>query len=172
MNASFKKVLLSTISENDDVDGSYVHTSKRITNGDPLPRTIFPQNTISFFNRIQLGNISICTYSSAASKIADDSTVVFRVQDKLHMGRIRSIFTVVETNATFLLVDYSPDVKYFTCFAGNNEEVIYSSIQSCFKKDLSVRLIQTSHVIEKCVYFEHSNGECHFMRFPNLEHSS
>ena len=100
-----------------------------------------------------------------------DSNVVFRIQDKLLMGRIRTIFTLAKTDTTFLLIDYTTTVHYFSCFI-NNDELKYSSIYSCLKKDFSTRLVQTIDIVEKCVYFENPNGKCYFMRFPNLEHSS
>jgi len=88
------------------------------------------------------------------------------------MGRIQSIFTLLQTNITFLLVDYPTAFEDFNCFVQDNDEFRYSSIQSCLKKDFSTRLVQTVDIIEKCVYYEHSDGKCHFIRFPHLEQCS
>jgi hypothetical protein len=98
--------------------------------------------------------------------------VVFRIEDELLMGRIRLIFTLDDTETTFLLVDYPTVVDYFIRSTNNNDELRYSSIQSCLKKDFSTRRIETIDIVEKCVYFEHPSGKCRSMRFPNLEHSS
>lgn len=168
----FKRQLLSIISESRDNDTTYISTSHKTEKINSFAATLFPQKKLDFFNRLHIGNLLLCTFPSAVSKSADDSTVLFRVGDKLSMGRIKSIFTLSQTDNTFLLVDYPTTVNSFTCFIGYNDEFIYPSIQSCFKKDFSTRLIQTADVVEKCVYFENPNGKCHFMRFPNLEHSS
>ena len=172
LDVSFKLHLLSLISENWNNDKNYICTSQKTEKVNPFAATLFPQKKLDFFNRLQIGNLVLCTFSSSVFKSADDSNILFRVGDKLSMGRIKSIFTLAQTDNTFLLVDYPTTVNSFTCFVGNNDEFIYPSIQSCLKKDFSTRLIETIDVVEKCVYFEHPNGKCHFMRFPNLQHSS
>jgi len=172
LDVSFKQQLLSLISGKKNIDKNYIYTSRKTDKVNPFATALFPKTKLTFFNKLQIGNLMLCTYASAVSKHGDDSTIVFRVPENLLMGRIQSIFTVIETDNTFLLVDYPTVVDYFTCSTNNNDEFTYSSIQSCFKKDFSTRLIQTIDVVEKCVYYEHSNGKCHFMRFPNLEHSS
>jgi hypothetical protein len=91
----------------------------------------------------------LCVTANAVSKSGDDSNIVFLVQDNLLMGRIRSIFTLVRTNTTFLLVDYPAVVNYFTYFINNNNEFKYSSIRSCLKKDMSTCLVQTTDIVEK-----------------------
>ena len=79
---------------------------------------------------------------------------------------------MVENDNTFLLIDYPASVDNFTCFVDMNGELKNSSIQSCLKKDFSTRFIQTIDIVEKCEYFEHLKGKCHFMCFLNLEHCS
>ena len=119
-----------------------------------------------------MGHMTLCTYSNASFKRGDDSTIVFRIQNNLFTGRIRSIFTLDENNSIFLLVGYPTATNYFTCCVDNNDKFKYASIQSCLKKDFSILLIKIIDIVEKCVYFEHSSGKCYFMRFPNLIHSS
>ena len=168
---SFKNHLLSLVHAKEYADKNKISTSRRTNKVDHLATILFPGQKFAFFNRLQIGNLVLRTYSTTVSKYSDDSNVVFRIQDKLLMGRIRAIFTLVKTGTTFLLIDYPTAVHYFSCFI-NNDEFKYSSIYSCLKKDFSTRLIQTIDIVEKCVYFENPNEKCHFLRFPNLVHSS
>jgi hypothetical protein len=172
LDISFKHYLLSIVHREENIGKHHISTSRKTDKADPFAKILFPQNKLSFFNRLQIGHLKLCTFSSAVSKSADDSNLVFRVNDNLLMGRIRTIFVLDETETTFLLIDYPTTVDYFTCFINNTDQFRYSSIQSCLKKDFSTRLIQTTDIVEKCAYFEHPNGKCQFMRFPNLEHSS
>lgn len=88
------------------------------------------------------------------------------------MGRIQSIFTVTETDTTFLLIEYPTVVDDFTTLVVDGDKFQYSAIQMCLKTDMSTRIIETSDVVEKGVYFECSSGRCYFMRFPDLQHCS
>ena len=133
---------------------------------------LFPEKQLHLFQRLQIGRMNFNTYSSAVGKYDDDSTIVFRMNGKLLMGRIQSIFTLAENDTISLLIDHPKITDNFACFVDSSDEFRYSSIHSCLKTDLSTCLIQPNDIIEKCVYFEHPNGKCYFMRFPNLVHSS
>lgn len=172
LDITFKKEILSIIDVDEDISNSNYRTSQKTDKINSFATILFSTKQLNFFHRLQIGRMSLSTYASTIGKYADDSTVVFRIYEKLFMGRIQSIFTLVENSTTFLLIDYPKATDYFTCFVDNSDDFKYSSIQSCFKKDLSTRLIEPSDIVEKCVYFEHPNGKCYFMRFPNLAHSS
>ncbi|CAM4791834.1 unnamed protein product [Rotaria magnacalcarata] len=172
LNFAFKKQILSIINENEDINNNDYRTSRKNDKINAFATVLFPKKQLNFFHQLQIRRMKLNTYSSAVGKCADDSTIVFRIDEKLFMGRIQSIFTLVENSTTFLLVDYPNVTNYFTCSVDKTDDFKYSSIQSCLKNELSVRLIQPSDIIEKCVYFEHPNRKCYFMRFPNLVHSS
>ncbi len=149
LDISFKYYLLSIIHGKRSNDKNFICTSRKTDKAHPYATICFPQDELHFFNQLQIGNLMLCVTANAVSKSGDDSNIVFLVQDNLLMGRIRSIFTLVRTNTTFLLVDYPAVVNYFTYFINNNNEFKYSSIRSCLKKDMSTCLVQTTDIVEK-----------------------
>lgn len=173
MNDTFRQQLLLLVPGKKNIDKNIIYGHHKTNKPNSLATILFPQNTLTFFNKLQIGNLKFCTYMNAVSKHGDDSTILFRTsQNILYMGRIQSIFTVIETNEIFLLIEYPIFTDYFTCPLSNGSNYRYSYIQSCTKKNFTSRLIKPTDVIEKCVYFEHPSGKCQFMRFPNLQHSS
>ncbi|CAF1505410.1 unnamed protein product [Adineta ricciae] len=148
INTSFKENLLSIANIKQHKDTIRVRAYRRTLKVNQYAEILFPQCQLVFFNRLQIGNLKLSTSPSAADALADDSTILFRSHNDLSMGRIQSIFTLIETKVTFLLVDYPTAFEDFNCFVRNDDEFKYSSIQSCLKKDSTTCLVEPGNVIE------------------------
>ena len=172
IDPSFKNDLLPILSQQRNLDDDFSTPSRKTERVDHFATVLFPQNKLTFFDRLKIRNLMLSTFSSAAGKSGDDSSIVFRLKKHLYMGRIRSIFTVMETRMTFLLIEYPTSFNTFSCQIGKDTYFKYSYIQTCSKKNFSTRLIECFEIVEKCVFYESPNGDRHFMRFPTLQHSS
>lgn len=172
IDACFKNHLLSIVSRQEGTNNDSNSTFRKTEKVDAFATVLFPQNKLTYFDRLMIRNRKLCTFSSAGSKSGDDSAVVFRLRNNLCMGRIRSIFTVMETDINFLLIDYPTSFNNLTCQIDNNNYFRYSYIQTSSKRDSSTCLVQCFDVVEKCVFFERPNGDRYFMRFPTLQHCS
>ena len=172
MSPSFKSQILSLTSQQYRRDEKDIEPHRTTSDIDPFATLLFPQAALTFYKALRIADLHLCTFSSAASKRGDDSTVVFRIGDEIRMGRIQSIFSIATNGNVFLIITYPTSIDRFTCAIDDDEDFTSSSMYSCLKKDFSCRLVQTTEIIEKSVYFEHPDGKCYFLRFPNLEHSS
>lgn len=167
IDPDFKQQLLSILPGKKPINKHYIYPHRETKKINSFATILFPQNELTFFNKIQIGNLKLCTYASAISKQGDDSTIVYRTADNFsYMGRIQAILSVSETEAVFLVIQYPIITDYFICSLGDDKSFTNTCIQHCLKKNYSTRLIKPTDIIEKCLYYEHPTGKCTFMRFP------
>lgn len=172
LDHSFKNELLSIIHRQQFTEKIRIKPSRTIIKRNPLVESLFPGKKLSYFNRLHINNLLLSTVSGATSKDSDDSTVVFQASGEARMGRINSIFKLDENDNVLLLIDLPTEIEFFTCDIDHNSRFRHCSVQVGRKANETSRLVQPSDIIEKCVYYEEPDGKCHFMRFPNLVHSS
>lgn len=138
----------------------------------PLPPVFFPQARIKYFDILYIRHVRVSTNQYSRGKKADDSNIIFRLNNIHTFGRISCIFTV-ENKQPLLLVDYLEQTMPLQYTISSSASTFYyehirrgniSSKQTC--------LIETTDFIEKCVYFESSKDIRHYFRFSSLCHSS
>ncbi len=105
-------------------------------------------------------------------KNADDSNIIFRLNNISTFGRVCSIFSV-NNNQALLLVDYleTTEPLQYT-ITSNNTDCYYEHIRHGDNSTKKTCLIEISDFIEKCVYFQSSKDTSYYFRFPTLCHSS
>src|SRR5262249_485760 len=75
--------------------GSTTNTIRTMHSTDSKDRisTLFSDQNLQFFSSCKVGRIRYTSVDYSKSKVADDSAILFRVQDELYFGLITSIFT-------------------------------------------------------------------------------
>ena len=138
---------------------------------DSAVRLLFPHADIKFYQALNIGHIRLCTRCYSSAKIADDSNIIFRLNDNETFGRIRSILTV-DGGEPLLFVVHLSRVSPLACSIDEFENFTYTRIQVSSDMNWSYVLIEAKDFVEKSVLYESLNGHCFFFRFPNLTHCS
>ncbi len=131
----------------------------------------FPHSQIKYYRTVHIGNLRLSTHTFHAKKTADDSNIVFRMNNTEKFGRIRSIFTI-DGQAPVLLISY---LSRFTLFSAKVDEqniFTYEKILSGSTSDWTTCFIELQDFVEKCAYYDDHIGGCTFFRFPTLQHST
>jgi len=137
-----------------------------------LSSRFFPQAIIKYFDVLYIGHVRISTVQYADKKKADDSNIIFRLNELPTFGRVCSIFSVKDEQPV-LLVDYFEKSQPLQCnLSINADRFQYNHIICVDTTTKKTCLIETSDFIEKCVYFQPSDNVGHFYRFPTLRHST
>ena len=172
MNQQLKKYVEDMISDR----GYYTSTSTKTQVMHPSPArdrisTIFSDQNLRFFSSCKTGHIRYTSVDYAKSKVADDSAVLFRLNDELHFGLITSIFTDADNDIMLELWPISNATELNIVTNGQNIHV--PSIQEgSLETNNNFYYIPINDIIEKCVYWRQKFTKVVFFRFPNLEESS
>jgi len=138
----------------------------------PLPPIFFPQAVIKYFDVLYIGHMRIWTTQYAKQKKADDSSIIFQLNNISTFGRVCSIFSVKD-GQPLLLVNYLEKTEPLRCHISSNTlNFHYEHIRCGDNSTEKSCLIEISDFIEKCVYFQPSKNISYFYRFPTLLHSS
>jgi hypothetical protein len=130
--------------------------------------TIFSNQNLSFFASCKVGHIRYTSVDYSKSKVADDSAVVFRIENELQFGLITSIFTD-EDNETLLELwsIYNPkDLNIVT----NGQFINVPSIQEgTLENNDNFIYIPINDIIEKCVYWRKKSKKVIFFVIRTLK---
>ncbi|CAF1090882.1 unnamed protein product [Rotaria sordida] len=130
-----------------------------------------PRSLLKFKKTIKIGRVRYTTADYSKSKAADDSAVLFRIQDAIHFGLITAIFIATGDEILLELWPLS-DVKNLSIVT-NGQRIDITSIQEGkLHKNNNYYYVPVNDIIEKCVYWEKNSGTVCFFRYPDLEESS
>ncbi|CAF4906207.1 unnamed protein product [Rotaria sp. Silwood1] len=133
--------------------------------------TLFSNENLQFYGTIKIGRVRYTTADYSKSKAADDSAVLFRIQDAIHFGLITAIFIATGDEILLELWPLS-DVKTLSIVT-NGQKIYITSIQEGkLHKDNNYYYVPVNDIIEKCVYWKKKSSTVCFFRYPNLEESS
>jgi hypothetical protein len=133
--------------------------------------TTFSDPNLRFFASCKVGHIRYTSVDYSKSKVADDSAVVFRIDNEFHFGLITSIFTD-EDNDTLLELWPISNPKNLNVVTNGQIIDIPSIQEGTLENNNSFYDIPVNDIIEKCVYWRKESNKVCFFRYPNLEESS
>lgn len=138
--------------------------TNRITN-------IFSNQNLRFFSTCKVGNVRYTSNQYSKFKAADDSAVVFKLEDELQFGLITSIFVDEANDTMFELWPLSNATDLTVSM--NNRNINLPFIQEgTLKRNNNYYYISATDIVEKCVYWRKKSNQATFFRFPNLEEGS
>ncbi|CAF1463411.1 unnamed protein product [Adineta ricciae] len=137
-----------------------------------LPSILFPSSTIRYFDVIYVRTFRITTTQYAAKKKADDSNIIFRLNNIHTFGNVCSIFSV-QNRPPLLLVKYLSKTEPLFCkIISTNADFYLQSVRYGVDSTSRTCVIEAADFIEKCASFRSSDSTCYYFRFPTLTHSS
>lgn len=169
---SMRKFLLTLINNchTSDQSSSCIEPKHRLKVSDPRISELF-FGKIQFYSTVFIGKIRFTTSKYCRNKKTDDSTIVYKVGNEVHFGRIHRIFTVDDGDVLFQIFSLASHT-HFTCETVE-EQYDYDEIQmGVISSGTNTCIIKAKQIIEKCVFYLQPNGHITFIRFPNLIESS
>ena len=149
----------------------HVQAHHKSTKEDPSVRILFPHAHVEFYQTLTIGRLRLCTQLYSHKKVADDSNIVFRLNGNETFGRIRSIVSV-NSEEPLLFVTHLRNVSPLVCPIDDVEDYTYTQIRIGGDQHWSFVLVEVKDFVEKSVFYQSPNGQCVFLRFPNLTHCS
>ena len=144
------------------------HASKK---EDALVHLLFPLTDIKYYQTLHVGRTRLCTRTYAEGKVADDSNIIFDLDNVQHPGKIRSIFTI-DGGEPHLLMAYMTNLTAFTSEIDDNENFVYHNILFSTTSKWNYVPIQAKAFVEKSIFFQNLGGTSYFLRQPTLDHCS
>jgi hypothetical protein len=171
MDINFKNYIEKIISGR----GYYISTKNLIETIHPLPPITritknFPHQNLRFFSTCKIGHIRYTCFQYSKSKVADDSAIIFKLEDEFRFGLIVSIFSDEDNEILFEVWPLS-NAQKLNIFL-NGQDIELSSIQEGKLEKNNYYYITSNDIIEKCVYWRQKSNKAFFFRFPNLEQGS
>lgn len=137
---------------------------------DPFLSSIF-RSKIVFYSTAFIGQVRLTTADYSTGKTTDDSNIVLNTGSRSNFGRIKRIFKVNNAEPLFYIHTIS-NLTQFQCAASSNTYQ-YSDICTGSPNDGdSYIFISITGIVEKCVFYQNTEGNYTFYRFPNLQESS
>jgi len=138
-----------------------------------IPRisTVFSNQNLRFFTSCKIGHIRYTTVDYSTSKVADDSAVIFKLEDELHFGLIKSIFADEDDDILLELWPIS-NAKKLNVVTKIKKIQISSIQEGTLENNNNFYYVPVDDIIEKCVYWRKESNKVIFFRYPNLEESS
>ncbi|CAF1218363.1 unnamed protein product [Rotaria magnacalcarata] len=133
--------------------------------------TLFSNENLRFFTTIKIGRVRYTTADYSNSKAADDSVVLFRIQDAIHFGLIITIFVAADDQILLELWPLS-DVKSLSIASNGTTFDIITIQEGKLYKNNNFYYVPVTDIIEKCVHWKKNTSTVWFFRYPNLEESS
>jgi hypothetical protein len=133
--------------------------------------TIFSNPNLRFFTSCKVGHIRYTSADYSKGKVADDSAVIFQVQDDIHFGLITSIFVDADDD---ILLELWPISKAKNLqITTNGQNIDLPAIQEgILENNNNFYYVPVTDIVEKCVYWRENSNKVLFFRYPNLEESS
>jgi len=172
MYYSMHKYLSALINNHHTVEQpSYLVQPRHLLDiSDPRISLLF-SGTIKFFSTVLIGRIRFTTSKYCHKKLSDDSSIVYRADNEVHLGCIHRSFTVDGEDVLFEIFTLASSI-HFTCETAD-KRFYYDEIQmGMIASGTTTYIIKADQIIEKCVFHLQPNSFAIFVRFPNLEESS
>jgi hypothetical protein len=172
MNIELKNYVEKMISGH----GYHASTSNIIRTMHRLPSidricNIFANPNLQFFSTCKIGHVRFTSLHYSNSKVADDSAVLFKVENEHHFGLINSIFSDEDNEILFELWPLSYGNIFSVSTSG--QSIHLPSIQEgTLENNKNYYYISPIDIIEKCVYWKQKSKKVIFFRYPNLEEGS
>ncbi|CAF1478379.1 unnamed protein product [Adineta steineri] len=132
---------------------------------------IFSNRSLQFFSTCKIGHVRFTSLHYSNSKVADDSVVLFNVDNEQHFGLINSIFCDEDNEILFELWPLSNANVFSVSTRGRN--INLPSIQEgTLDNNKNYYYISPTNIIEKCVYWKQRSRKVIVFRYPNLEEGS
>ena len=128
LDPGFRDFALHLSSSHAKVEKHIVRVTHPTKKTDHLASLYFSTGRICFYNSVHIGSLRLCTRTHAENKVADDSNIIFLFNGSEHPGRIRSIFTI-DDSEPLLLVGYLSKLIPFTCQVDGKKTAPYPHIR-------------------------------------------
>ena len=132
---------------------------------------LFSNKNIRSFSSCKVGHVRYTSMDYSNSKVADDSAVLFKLNDEIHFGLISSIFA--DENDDILLEIWPLSNASHLRVLTNSQQIDLPSIQEGkLENNNNFYYVSIDDIVEKCVYWRNKLNHAIFFRYPNLEESS
>lgn len=133
--------------------------------------TIFSNQNLRFYTSCKIGHIRYTSVDYSKSKVADDSAVIFKLEDEFHFGLITAIFSDEDNDILLELWPIS-NAKKLNIVTKLKTIQVPSIQEGTLENNNNFYYVSINDIIEKCVYWRRESNRVIFFRYPNLEESS